>query len=258
MYRLSLQSFLRHLGGIITTKEQIEITKKRSKLLKRIVEHQRKATQFLRVDMSEDNDYSYEPEEIFLDGDDGEIDLVKRTEPWNPFVNKDGTPRPETFNISMPSSMKQWEGSSRELQKLEIQLRCGQCNDSLKSVRFALGKKAFIFRTLIRPKGPKTGKTRPWDSLHSTDQTLRLQAQIYRSAREALETLKASRDTLKRFQILERSHLKTSTTLLNPSEPGSKHDQLPWFWYLDVAGDSQSSNHLNECEQHFIDSIILD
>ena len=115
-------------------KEQIEITKKQSKLLKWIVEHQWKATQFLRVDTSEDNDYSYELEEMFLEGDDGEIDLVKGTEPQNPFMNKDGTPRSKTFNISMPSSVKQWEGSSCEPQKLEIQLRCGQCNDSLKSV----------------------------------------------------------------------------------------------------------------------------
>ena len=80
--------------------------KKWSKLLKQIVENQWKATQFLHIDMSEDNNYSYELEEIFLDGD-GEINLVKQAEPWNPFVNKDGTPWPKTFNISMPSSMKQ-------------------------------------------------------------------------------------------------------------------------------------------------------
>lgn len=231
----------------MTTKEQIEITKKRSKLLKRILEHQRKAIQIYGNDISQENDHSYEPAEVFLDGDDGEIDLVPRSVPGNPFIKGDGSPRPETFNITMPSSRNHIHGSSKDFAKLEIQLRCGQCNDSLKAVRLALGKKAFIFRTMIRPKGPKTGKTRPWDTLHSTDQTLRLHSQIYRSAREALVTLKASKEVLRRFQVLERAHLKTSTTLLNPSEPGSKHDQLPWFWYLDVAGDTQSSNQLNEC-----------
>ncbi|KAF8222998.1 hypothetical protein L208DRAFT_1319283, partial [Tricholoma matsutake] len=50
------------------------------------------------------------------------------------------------------------------------------------------------------------------------------------------------------FQILEQSHLKMSTTLINPKESGWKHDSLPWFWYMDVEGDSLSSNYMKECE----------
>ncbi|KAF8226529.1 hypothetical protein L208DRAFT_1301470, partial [Tricholoma matsutake] len=42
------------------------------------------------------------------------------------------------------------------------------------------------------------------------------------------------------FQHLYRSHLKTSTTLLNQKESGWKHDSLPWFWYMDcLPGDLQ-------------------
>jgi hypothetical protein len=149
----------------------------------------------------------------------------------------------------------------RDIGSLEVELRSGQCNDSLKGVRLSLGKKVFLFRTEIRQKGPKTGKTKSWDTIHSTDQTLRLHAQIYRSAREALVVLEAPKLLLKRFKVLERNHLKTSTTLLDPCRGGkiqdptrsvSKHDQLPWFWYLDVAGDSVSSNHLTECEHHCV------
>ena len=51
-----------------------------------------------------------------------------------------------------------------------------------------------------------------------------------------------------RFQVLETKHLKTSTTLLDPRQDGFKHVQLPWFWYLDVAGDSISASHLKECK----------
>jgi hypothetical protein len=102
--RLSLQSYLQHLGGVITTKEQIKITKKRSKLLKQILEHQHKAIQFLGQLVSDQNDYSYKPSEVFIDGNDGDIDVVKSSDPGNPFVNKERTPRPETFNIAMPSS----------------------------------------------------------------------------------------------------------------------------------------------------------
>ena len=72
-----------------------------------------------------------------------------------------------------------WEQGLDRTAELEIELRIGQCNDALKAVRLALGKKAFLFRTQIRPKGPKTGKTKSWDGIHAADQTLRLHAQIY-------------------------------------------------------------------------------
>jgi hypothetical protein len=135
-----------------------------------------------------------------------------------------------------------------ELAKIEIELWSGQCNDNLKGIRLMLGKKAFLFIMKIRPKGPKTGKTKSWDGIHSTDQALRLYTQNYRAGREALVSLGALNETLDRFQILERSHLKMSTTLINPKESGWKHDSLPWFWYMDVVGDSLSSNYMKECK----------
>ncbi|KAF8226576.1 hypothetical protein L208DRAFT_1301083, partial [Tricholoma matsutake] len=48
------------------------------------------------------------------------------------------------------------------------------------------------------------------------------------------------------FQNLDHSHLKMSTTLINPKELGWKYDSLPWFWYMDVSGDSLSSNYMKE------------
>ena len=90
-----------------------------------------------------------------------------------------------------------------EVVKLEMELRSGQCNDNLKGIWLMLGKKAFLFITKIRPKGPKTGKTKSWDSIHSTNRALRLYAQNYQAAREALATLGASKETLDRFQNLD-------------------------------------------------------
>ncbi|KAF8219258.1 hypothetical protein L208DRAFT_1341960, partial [Tricholoma matsutake] len=66
--------------------------------------------------------------------------------------------------------------------------------------------------------------------------------------REALVSMGASKEMLDQFQILDQSHLKMSTTLINPKESGWKHDSLPWFWYMDVEGDSLSSNYMKECE----------
>ncbi|KAF8240647.1 hypothetical protein L208DRAFT_1231551 [Tricholoma matsutake] len=79
----------------------------------------------------------------------------------------------------------------------------------------------------------------------SKGQALQLYAQNYQAGREALVSLGASKD---RFQILDWSHLKTSTMLINPKESGCKHDSLPWFWYMDVEGGSLSSNYMKECE----------
>jgi len=75
-YRTALQSYLRHVGRAPTTTEQIEITKRRSKLLTRIMDHQRKAHQYLRTGTADDDDYTYSPSEVFVVGADGELDLV--------------------------------------------------------------------------------------------------------------------------------------------------------------------------------------
>jgi len=249
---VSLQSYVRQVGGVPTTAEQIEITKRRSRLLKRILDHQRKANQFLHTDSTLENiGISYEVSEVFVTGPDGEIDLIPCPVSSNPFIDTGSGSRPETFIIPMPSSMSSQAIKQRGLvylAKLEMELRCGQCNDNLKGVRLMLGKKAFLFITKIRPKGPKTGKTKSWDAIHSTDQSLRLYAQNYRAARETLVTLGASQETLDRFQHLDRSHLKTSTTGLNQKALESKHGSLPWFWYMDVSGDSLSSDYMRECK----------
>ena len=231
------------------TAEQIEITKRRSRLLNRITDHQRKAHQYLTG--ADDDDYSFEPSEVYDIGQDGELELVSNRPPDNPFVANKVGHRPVCFRLTLPSGMTRrvrWEHGVQGVAALEIQLRAGQCNDALKAIRLALGKKAFLFRTKIRPRGPKTGKTKSWDEIHAVDQTLRLNAQIYRSSRESLVDLEAPMAMTDRFQVLETKHLKTSTTLLDPQQDGFKHVQLPWFWYLDVTGDSISASHLKECK----------
>jgi hypothetical protein len=120
-------------------------------------------------------------------------------------------------------------------------------NDALQSIRLALGKKAFLFQTQIRPGGAKTGKTRPWDNIHSADAELRHAAQLYQASRAAISNL-ARPDLLGRYPKLEQKDLKTSTTLLDTSVHGQKHDKLPWFWYFDVAGDSEANDQMHECE----------
>jgi hypothetical protein len=191
----------------------------------------------------------------------GEINLVTNDGRSDPFdINNSGS-WPECFQIALPFGITKaiWrELKLGNIVEVEIQLRIGQCHDALNAIQLALGKKGFLFLTQIRPKGPKTGKTWPWDSIHAVDQMIWLQAQIYCSTRKALDALQAPQDVINRLQVLDHSHLKTSTTLLDPSQSGWKHAQLPWFWYLDVANDSLSSNHMkNVSHPHYCNKHIL-
>jgi hypothetical protein len=222
------------------------------------MDHQRKAHQYLGSPPTDDENSSYVPSAIFVTDENGEIDLVGNDGQPDLLDGLNSGSRPECVTVVLPSGMARstrWGLGLGEMVKVEIQLRVGQCNDALKAIRLGLGKKAFLFRTQIRPRGAKTGKTRAWDSIHGVDQTIRLQAQIYRSSREALVALQAPKDVTDRLQILDRSHLKTSTTLLDPGESGWKHGKLPWFWYLDVAGDTISTNYMKECKTSASNSL---
>jgi len=198
------------------------------------------------------DEYDFDGDGIFYDGDDGEIAFGGADEaPNGLFASNSRTSVPEKFNLTLPSAMTARLRKERNLSLAtdrEIQLRIGQCNDALQGVRLALGKKAFLFRTQIRPKGPKTGKTRSWGGIHTADSALREQAQIYRAARTALQKLEPPQEILQKYQVLEPKDLKTSTTLLDDSIRGQKHERLPWFWSLDVAGDVTAAEQMLECK----------
>lgn len=234
------------MGRKPTIEQKVDLSLKQGRLAARIAEHQRKAARFLRS--SEDQDtYDFEGVEVFVDGEDGEVALEQPQ--VDPFKLPDG-PVPEKLKLALPSAMSERVRKERRLASAtdqEIQLREGQCNDALQGIRLALGKKAFLFRTQVRQGGAKTGKTRPWDAIHSADASLREHAQIYRTSRGALEKLKPPRETLEKYRPLDVKDLKTSTTLLDTSNHGQKHDTLPWFWYLDVAGDMEAADQMTEC-----------
>ncbi|KAG2119461.1 uncharacterized protein F5147DRAFT_647419 [Suillus discolor] len=93
----------------------------------------------------------------------------------------------------------------------ELTLRQGQANDALHHIRVHLADKAVIFRKTVR-----------------------------------VAKLGADDALLKRYQPLTREHLKVSTAVANPNSRGQRNNVLAWFWSLDVEGDSNSSDWLNE------------
>ena len=53
---------------------------------------------------------------------------------------------------------------------------------------------------------------------------------------------------LDQYPILHKEHLKSSTALLNPNEPGSSRVRLSWIWQSNMPGNSASPASLRECE----------
>ena len=80
---------------------------------------------------TDDVDYGYEPLELFDVGLDGEIELVKPCSNLSssaPYIKADKAPRPEKYQITMPSSMKHsevHEGIFSEAAHLELRFRAG-------------------------------------------------------------------------------------------------------------------------------------
>jgi hypothetical protein len=157
----------------------------------------------------------------------------------------------ECFTISLPSTVPSHLREERALEKetkAELLLRIGQCNDALQGIRMALVRKAFIWTSDVRFAASKQSKTRSYNNIKLADQTVRQQAQLYRSSRKAILALGADPGLLSKYQVLENSQLSASKTFLNTKAKDQKHLNLSWFWNLDVAGDSQDNKVMEECK----------
>lgn len=240
--RLSLRTHVRSLGTRPTTAEKIDLSKRRGKLRVRVAEHQKKARRFLKLTEDEEDreNFDFEEAEVLLDTDDlaSDVDVFYESTEI------------EKYSIAMPSSLSAtiWEDRSlRKAVQAETQLRIGQCNDALQGIRMAIGKKAFIYVSDVRKAKNTKGKTKSYDAIKVAHKALQHQAQIYRSSRKALVDLGADTELLQKYQMLHTSQLSTKDTFLDVTERGQKHLNLPWFWNLDVEGDSEDNARMEEC-----------
>ncbi|KAG2085894.1 uncharacterized protein F5147DRAFT_659371 [Suillus discolor] len=128
----------------------------------------------------------------------------------------------------------------------ELTLRQGQVNDALHHIRVHLADKVVIFRKTVRVAKSQALSTRAWAQVHSVDRVVSINASIYSKCRSQLCRLGADDALLKRYQPLTREHLKVSTAVTDPNSRGQRNNVLAWFWSLDVEGDSNSSDWLNE------------
>ncbi|KAG1839869.1 hypothetical protein C8R48DRAFT_621358, partial [Suillus tomentosus] len=179
-----------------------------------------------------------------------DLDLIMLEEGSDAGIeNQPSSYHPEMTVIPLPSNLGLDTCTAigvDDLVKQELILRQGQANDALQNIRVHLADKAVIFRKTVRVAKSQATSTRAWAQVHSVDRAVSIQASIYSQCRKQLCKLGANDTLLRRYQALVKEQLKVSTAVADPNSRGQRDNTLPWFWSLDVAGDSESNDWLNE------------
>lgn len=239
-----MQEHISAIGARPTILQRLDIGRQRESLRARIKAYHTHWPSILEKDILEtdENDMDW----LTLDDDD----VLE-----NPFLDHHPVPTGcETHTVLFPSTIGADQCRKLGLKKhmeAELQLRCGQANDALEGIRMGVGKKAYLYRAQVRPAQNKTAKTRAYVKIHNTDKSVLRNARIYRQARAAIIRLEPSADVLAKYKELLKSHLTTSTTLLDPQIAGQRHTPLPWFWAHETGRGVTDTILLDECEFHF-------
>jgi hypothetical protein len=147
---------------------------------------------------------------------------------------------PEKSRLLMPSALGK-EGCKEigwgVMMEQELELRIGQANDSLEKLRLALGLKAVVYKTGVRPSKSQSTKTRARSDVSQVNKTIEKHSRSYRLAYQAILNLEASGDLLKRFQPLTDKDLGVGTDLVEENRIGQRSDVLAWIWR---QGDGKS------------------
>ncbi|KAF8816556.1 hypothetical protein BYT27DRAFT_7220649 [Phlegmacium glaucopus] len=117
------------------------------------------------------------------------------------------------------------------LRSVELSLRKQQAERYLNALREAIADNVRTWaRTIV-------GKLNDRISLYS---------RIYKRCQAALVLLGADEETLCRFQLLQREHVSTSTTILDPNRPGASSLRLSWIWQTSSNQMLQSPESVHE------------
>ena len=263
--RLALRTIIRHKGSVLTVREKLDITKKRQNLDIRLDSFIAQAEQFLNDEtmdaLQQLNELCPTPVAA-LDEHDYRTDSQEENELDNPFIVR---PPPaavhtaETRPLPLPSKFGLSQISRLDLDSLakkELQLREGQANDELHSVRMALGEKSFLFRKNLRLASSKFKKGRAWLKVHAVTRRVQAHRKAYNAARAAMVALGCSATMEMKYQVLQRNQLKISTAAVSGgtgnAEGGSRrqNEPLAWFWTMNVESDIQASDMLRECKSY--------
>ncbi|KAG1844998.1 hypothetical protein F4604DRAFT_1595844, partial [Suillus subluteus] len=236
--QVTLQMDVRKLNRHSTQNQRLEIGRCRERMQGDIDHWVELAVTFIG-DALCDGDIQVMEDELLILEEDSDDDMADQFTSFEP----------EKVVIPMPSNLgagRCAELGAEDLIHQELVLRQGQANDALHNIRVHLADKAVIFRKTVRMAKSQAMSTRAWALVHSVDRTVSIQASIYSKCWSQLCKLGTDNNLLERYRPFAKEHLKVSTAVADPNARGQRNNTLAWFWSMDVAGDSDGSDWLNE------------
>ena len=151
----------------------------------------------------------------------------------------------EMRQLPLPSSCSSCPGPDRAA---ELSLRISQAERTIHALCDAIADKSFQYSHVIRVAPRKHVHTRARATITKLNNVIAYHCRVYSHYQAAMVRLGASDSVLERYQILLKEHVKSSSALLNPNEPGSSRVRLSWIWQSNISGASSSSSSVRECE----------
>ncbi|KAJ2923084.1 hypothetical protein H1R20_g14010, partial [Candolleomyces eurysporus] len=152
--------------------------------------------------------------------------------------------------VPLPSQLKgELPPALKQAAAVELELRIGEANDALQGVRTQIGYKSYIFCKQIRTWKGKKRRTRGYDNIQRSNEELVMQRKLYSNALKALKNLGAGEEILSKYKEIKKDDLRTITAIADSNARGQSRSTLAWFWSLDVAGDSDGNEYLEELYQ---------
>ncbi|TEB23553.1 hypothetical protein FA13DRAFT_1639866, partial [Coprinellus micaceus] len=150
--------------------------------------------------------------------------------------------------VPLPSRMRELPEVLGAAREFEIELRVGEANDALASIREGIAYKSYTYLENIRPAKSKVKKTRGWTTIKTQDDELKTHVRRYKECRKALVQLRADDEILRRFQVLseKEGHLRTVTAIAEPNARGQMSEKAAWFWGMDMADEANGNPYMGE------------
>ena len=169
----------------------------------------------------------------------------------------------ETQLIRLPStySIEDCSKSLVILRPVEKDLRIGQANDALHSVRLSVADKSYSYRKKVRnaatnPNTGYRGRQKAFADAHAVDANIRNQARVYESARKALVSLGLSEEEEDTYRLLTPRDTQASTAVVDFNARGQRNEGLSWIWQTPKALTNTSA-WMEECWLCIILSVVI-
>ena len=253
--RSRLRSEIKKLPQKPTVKQQLKISRMRTRLRRQVNDFLQRANSFL-PNIEESDLKQLEDEEI----DTPEADFVEPEDIVDGSLDEEfnfedeeeaevDSVLPELFILPLPSNIisVKLEQSLETHRSIERELRKGQANDSLEGLRIGLANKSLLLLTKVNQSTSTKQSTRAWASVRNTQSQILIHARTYQRAWQALKQVGTEED-LDVYQRLDQKDLVVVKDITAAKRFGQGSHSLAWFWRIGPNEDSLTGEWMEECK----------